>query len=100
MKPSGCNKGLCAHLMCQAKSRAKDNVTAGVTHCWHCQKHPKFISPLVLHPSVFSWVPSLNLLGQLSSGPGAVGVASRAEIRAGAVLASTELVDKTLLEML
>jgi hypothetical protein len=88
------------HLLCPAKSEAKDNVIAGVTHCWHCQKHPQFIFALVLHPRVFSWVPSLNLLGQLSSGPGAIGVASRAEIRAGAVLASTELVAKTLLEML
>jgi len=88
------------HLLCPAKSQAKDNVTAGVTHCWHCQKHPQFIFAVVLNPCVFSWVPSLNLLGQLSSGPGAVGVASRAEIRAGAVLASAELVGKTLLEML
>jgi hypothetical protein len=88
------------HLLCPAKSQEKDNVTAGITHCWHCQKHPQFIFALILHPGVFSWVPLLKLLGQLSSGPGAVGMASRAEIRAGAVLASTELVGKILLEML
>jgi hypothetical protein len=88
------------HLLCLAKSQAKDNVTASVTPRWHCQKHPQFIFALVLHPCVLSWGPSLNLLGQLSSGSGAVGVASRAEIRAGAVLASTELVGKTQLETL
>lgn len=88
------------HLLCPAKSQVKDNVTACVTHCWHCQKHPQFIFALVLHSCVFSWVSSLNLLEQLSSGPGAVGVASRAEIRADTVLVSAELVCKTLLEML
>jgi hypothetical protein len=87
-------------LLCQAKSQAEENVTAGVTHCWHCQECPHFIFALVLHRCVFSWVPSLNLLGQLSRGPDAVGVASRVEIRAGSVLASTELVGKALLEML
>jgi hypothetical protein len=87
-------------LLYSAKSQAKDNVTAGVTHCWHCQKHPQFIFALILYPCVFSWVPSLNVLGQLSSGQGAVGVASRADIRAGAILVSAELDGKTLLEML